>query len=167
LDAHYDWILCFDVIEHVESPRELIEQFTGLLKPNGKVCLFTPRAEGINLIEPELSIHQLHTPCHLHLLSEYILLELCTQAGFLVEGIYHRWYQDSWLPCASRRFIELFMKSHGNDMDAAFDRPNARIILRTPLLWFYAIFGYYLPSRKEDTMMTIFKVASERSSPLS
>jgi SAM-dependent methyltransferase len=157
LARRYDWVLCFDVIEHVKSPQALIQQFVKLLKPEGRLCLFTPRADGIKLAEPEESIHQLHSPCHLHILSERGLIDLCSSEGFSREVTYHRWYQDSWMPCTSRRFIELYMRCQGNDMDSAFDPPRWRGILTTPILWFYALFGYFLPPKKNDTMMIVFK----------
>jgi SAM-dependent methyltransferase len=162
LHDRYDWVLCFDVIEHVESPRRLIEDLRGMLKPDGRLCVFTPKADGIRLSDPEEFIHQLHTPCHLHILSEQALLDLGARAQFAQEAIYLRWYQDSWMPLTSRRFIELFMRAQGNDMDSAFDPPNWRVLSKMPLLWLYAFFGYFLPTDKDDTMMIIFKqVASD------
>ena len=157
LSADYDFVVSFDVLEHVESPRTLIHQYRELLRPGGFLCLETPRADGIDLCEPEEYIHELHMPYHLHILSESVLRDLSAEEGFSVTALYDRWYMDSWLPCTSRRFLERFLEAHGNDVDAAWDPPRLGIILATPSLWFYALFGYLFPSSKKDHMMVILR----------
>ncbi len=157
LSAHYDVVVSFDVIEHVESPKALIQTFENLLKPGGLLCIQTPRADGIDLSDPEEYIHILHMPYHIHILSERVLLDLCGESGFLEKTIFRRWFRDSWLPGTSRRFFETFMKAHGNDMESAFDPPKWSILLGTPALWYYALFGYFFPKGKQDNMMVMLK----------
>ena len=157
LTASYDCIVNFDVIEHVESPRALVAKFTQILKPGGLLCIQTPRADGIRLSDPEEFIHTLHMPYHVHILSEKALTRLCVENGLVVQSIHYRWFRDSRMPCASRRFIERFMRSHGNDMDSAFEPPKLGIVLATPALWFYSLFGPLLPSKKKDYMMIMLR----------
>jgi len=40
--ADFDLIICIDVIEHVSSGTEYLENLKKLLRPNGKIWLFTP-----------------------------------------------------------------------------------------------------------------------------
>jgi SAM-dependent methyltransferase len=157
LAERYDWVIANDVIEHVRSPRDLLREFVDLLEPGGRLCLITPRADGIDLADPERSIHQLHVPCHLHLLSEQALLGMAKGEGLIAERFYRRWFRDSWVPLTSRRCFETFMRLHGNDMDSAFDPPKWKAIATTPSLWFHALFGYWFPPTAEDSMMIIFR----------
>ena len=157
LSYQYDVVVALDVVEHVESTASLIRTFDQLVKPGGLLCLQTPRAEGIDLLRPEEFIHGLHMPYHVHILSELALIDLCTRHKFVVKSLYHRWYQDSWMPCTSRRFIDLFMKCNGNDLDAAFDPPTWQTMLTTPMLWLYALFGHFSIPKKKDTMMIVFQ----------
>jgi hypothetical protein len=144
------------VIEHVSAPQKQLHEFVKILEPQGHLCVQTPRADGIDLSNPEEHLHELHVPCHLHMYSEGTLIEHGARAGLSVRAIYRRWYVDSWAPFCSRRFIDLFMMAHGNDVDAAFDPPRVSVMLTTPRLWFYALFGYFLPNNKTDTMMVVF-----------
>jgi len=42
MDSHFDVVLMFSVIEHVENPLKVIEECYRILKPNGKIYLLTP-----------------------------------------------------------------------------------------------------------------------------
>lgn len=42
IKKRFDVITCIDVIEHVDSPTELLIQMRKLLKPNGVLCIVTP-----------------------------------------------------------------------------------------------------------------------------
>jgi len=46
----FDYIFFFEVIEHVDSPREFLQRFAYLLKPGGKLLLSTPAAVSITNI---------------------------------------------------------------------------------------------------------------------
>lgn len=163
LNQTYDVILSFDVIEHVESPQVLVTSLKKLIKSDGWLCIFTPRADGIDLERSEEFINALHMPYHLHILSEDALIRMFAQKGFKFDCIYRRWFQDSWMPLTSRRFIEGLQKSHGNDVDSLFEPLRLGVILTTPSLWFHSVFGYFIPLKREDTMMIIFRRATSRS----
>ncbi len=164
LKEKYDWIISMDVIEHVQSPRLQIQEFAKMLTHEGHLCLNTPRAEGIDLNRPDEFLHQLHTPCHLHLLSEKALVEIAGTEGLVPHAVSRRWYQDSWMPLTSRKFIEGLLKAQGNDIDAAFERPPLHLFLTKPSLLFYAFFGYFAGDHKADYMMYVFKKRSKMSS---
>lgn len=157
LSQKYDAILTMDVIEHELNPNDHVGRLATLLKPGGLLCIETPNAEGIDLDNPEEFIHSLHLPYHVHILSKRALIDLCAFQGLAKVIDYDRWYMDAWKFGTSRRFIECFMKTHGNDMDSAFDPPQAWKFLRHPSLILYFFFGYLLPLNKRDHMMIFFR----------
>lgn len=46
-DDSFDVVVVLDVIEHVSSPRELLQNIKRLLKKNGIVCIVTPNIGGV------------------------------------------------------------------------------------------------------------------------
>lgn len=44
-NSAFDCILCIEVIEHLENPREILRQFHEMLKPGGLVLMTTPHVE--------------------------------------------------------------------------------------------------------------------------
>ena len=44
-DNFFDVIYCFQVIEHVEDPIQIIKEFKRVIKPNGTIILSTPNIE--------------------------------------------------------------------------------------------------------------------------
>ncbi len=45
LKNKFDWILCIEVIEHLENPRQILRGISEMLKPGGKLLLTTPNVE--------------------------------------------------------------------------------------------------------------------------
>lgn len=41
-NQNFDVVVCLDVIEHVNSPRNLLAEINKVLKPNGLLCIVTP-----------------------------------------------------------------------------------------------------------------------------
>jgi len=41
-ENRFDWVLCLDVIEHVERPADLVDQIFRVLRPGGRLLLTTP-----------------------------------------------------------------------------------------------------------------------------
>jgi SAM-dependent methyltransferase len=156
LRTRYDWVICLDVIEHDQNPREFLSRLVSLLNPRGLLCLETPNAEGIVLADTEEYLHALHVPYHIHIFSQQALLDLSLQQGLEQVRVYNRWYMDSWPPGTARRLFEPLMKFGGNDLDLGYEPPRGWLFLRHPSLFFYLFFGYFVPSQKQDHMMMIF-----------
>jgi SAM-dependent methyltransferase len=154
LSRSHEFVICLDVLEHAEDPAAMMDELAALVKPGGRLCLNTPRADGIDLNDPEADLHQLHQPCHRHIFSEAALVRLCARAGLAVESVRTRFLRDHWLPAANWRFGSEYMRVHGNDMEAAFEPPRASAMLRHPRLWALALFGWLLP-QKGDSMMLV------------
>lgn len=47
-DASFDVIICTEVLEHILEPIKVIEEFSRILKPGGKVLLSAPLGSGIH-----------------------------------------------------------------------------------------------------------------------
>lgn len=155
LQRTYDCIIAQDVIEHVENPREWLEWLVGRLKPGGVMCIGTPNASGIDLGKPEIFALSLHQPYHRHLLSRQALLAMAENSGLSPIAKYDRFYYDTLYPTVNYRFLREYVRSAGNVLDAAFEDPKIGLVLSSPRLWFYAVFGYFIPPRSE--MMVIFR----------
>lgn len=74
IDGKYDFILAFEMVEHLMNPLWLLCQINSALKPNGILYLSTP----IN--KPKL----LWRPDHFHEFDEYRLKQLFQKANFEV-----------------------------------------------------------------------------------
>lgn len=82
LNEKFDYVCSQDVIEHVSEPRELIDEYSHLLKKEGILVIGTPNAEEIKLEKTQKFLTELHQPYHQHILSEQALTKLCQQKGF-------------------------------------------------------------------------------------
>ncbi len=154
LGASYNWVLCIDVIEHLERPKQLLTELSGYLNATGKLCVGTPRAEGVDLDRPNL--HTLHLPCHIYVLSENILTQFGQDLRLIPKKIYRNWFRDSYWPFTSRKFFETFMRVSGDDMESAFERPRLHMFMLHPSLIVYALFGYFFFPKIEDNVMIVF-----------
>ena len=47
-DNKIDFVLCLDVIEHVEEDEKMIKEVSRVLKPGGKIILATPMQDGVS-----------------------------------------------------------------------------------------------------------------------
>lgn len=70
-DGTFDAVLCTQVLEHLEWPRESVKEMHRVLKPGGKLFMTAPMAH------PE---HQ--TPYDFFRYTSYGIESICSQAGF-------------------------------------------------------------------------------------
>ncbi len=155
LEQSYDVVVAQDVIEHANDPQSLLAQLNTYLHPGGILCIGTPCADAIDLSKPDLFIMPLHQPYHRHILSENSLLQLGKDIGLIFKHIYHRWYYDTLFPTVNYRFIQEYMQRAGNVLDVVVEPPRIGMVLASPPLLFYALFGYFFPPRSE--MMVLFQ----------
>jgi 2-polyprenyl-3-methyl-5-hydroxy-6-metoxy-1,4-benzoquinol methylase len=155
LTRQYDLVTCQDVIEHVEDPQELMGVLSRSVRPGGLLCIGTPRADGIDLRDPSDSIHSLHQPYHLHILSEKALTDIALKAGLVCEKLYLRHSCDTPYPFINWPFLRGYLKAIDDTLDAGFDPPHVGAVARSPRLWFLGVFGYLLSCRSE--MIAIFR----------
>lgn len=143
LDRRYDVVFSQDVIEHVESPKDFMHEIARLVKPGGVAYIGTPNAAKIDLDDPESFLGEIHAPYHRHILSESALVSLARDSGLELVARYPRYYLDTPWPSANTRVIMEYLRRCGNWIDAAFEPPRWGLVLRSPALWYYGLFGYF------------------------
>ena len=160
LNREYDAVVCQDVIEHVEDPRRLMDVLARCVRPGGMLCLGTPRADDIDLMNVRRSIHALHQPYHLHILSRTALHHLAIAAGLEVEALYVRHSCDTPYPFVNWPFLRAYLAANDDTLDAGFDPPRPKVFLRSLRLLPLGLFGYLLPSRSD--MIAILRKPAEK-----
>lgn len=55
-DNKFDYVILMELLEHVESPYNLLKKIYGLLKPGGKIIISTPNSTSIKEIFDTLSL---------------------------------------------------------------------------------------------------------------
>lgn len=147
LEQQYDAVVSYDVIEHLEDPRQFLAEMVGLLRPDGLLVIGTPNADHVPLTTENLSAPELSQPYHRHILSERTLLALGKEYGLTAEHVHRRFYFDTLVPGVNTRFMWGYIAVTGGVIDAAVEPPRPSVVLRSPRLWFHALFGYFFPVR--------------------
>jgi SAM-dependent methyltransferase len=143
LKGPYDAVVSYDVIEHDDDPRGFIKRIRPLVRRGGLLVIGTPNADHISL--ERKADPSLHPPYHRHILSESVLLSLGREQGFEPVHIYRRSFFDSLVPTVNSRFLWSYIGETGL-LDTAVEPPRTDLILRSPKLLFFALFGYFLPA---------------------
>lgn len=155
LERQYDVVVCQDVIEHVEDPRALLRELAAVLRSGGLLCLGTPRADGIDLAHAQDAIHSLHTPYHLHILSERALVAGAAAAGLRLEQLYRQHSCDTLHPFTNWAFLRAYLRAADDTLDAGFDPPRVSVVARSPRLWALGLLGGWRQTPSE--MIAIFR----------
>jgi len=159
LQKQYDAVVSYDVIEHSDEPRDFFRSLVDLVKPGGLLVIGTPNAENV-------SVHRkgdpsLHVPYHRHILSEKALLALGKEARCEPAQVYERSFYDSLYPTVNSRFMWRYIQKTGGLLDAAVEPPQTGVVLRSPDLVFFALFGYFFPLG--DNIVVSFRTPARQS----
>jgi SAM-dependent methyltransferase len=145
LDKKYDVVTSYDVIEHLDDPRSYLSALLKPLKKGGLLVIGTPNADYISLkAEPYFQV-ELSQPYHRHIFSEKALRSLCAEFGLEPVFVYRRFYFDSLYPAVNTRFMWEYVNQNGGFLDVCVKPLKISQILKSPKLFFYAFFGYFLP----------------------
>jgi hypothetical protein len=125
------------------------------VRPGGLLCIGTPRADGIDLRNPNRTIHSLHQPYHLHILSEKALKAIATGEGLVLEQLYRRHSCDTLFPFVNWPFLRAYLRALDDTLDAGFDPPRIDVVAKSPGLLFLGLFGYLL--RCDSEMIAAFR----------
>lgn len=152
--AQFDCVIANDVIEHVDSPRAMMQDCIERVKPGGLLYVGTADSEGVtNMADLVPHTMRLHQPFHRVILTQQSLLKLGDELALEVIEAYKRSYMDTLMPFSNYRFLDEFNKAHGHNLDNALAPDAAGIIARKPSLLFYALFGYFMPSAFEPAVL--------------
>jgi 2-polyprenyl-3-methyl-5-hydroxy-6-metoxy-1,4-benzoquinol methylase len=159
LERRYDCVVSQDVIEHVDSPLELLALFDRLTEPSALIAIGTPDAAAIDLRVAEKYVHTLHVPYHRHILTSAALREHGEALGWRVSRYYSTMYGNTLLPAQNPRFGLHYLNCHDDTLDLVTEpvRPSARWLLH-PATPFFMFFGYFF-DRHTDVMFTFRKGA--------
>jgi len=155
LNEQYDAVVSFDVIEHVDDPRQLLAELRNLLHPLGHLVIGTPNANYLSVraeTSPDIELSQ---PFHRHILSEQALLDLAHRSRLRTVQVYRTNLVDSMIPGINTRFMWTYIKRTGGAIDVAVEPPRLKVILSSPRLLFYAFFGALFPPR--GNMVGVFE----------
>jgi SAM-dependent methyltransferase len=153
--APFDYILLQDVLEHEENPYEMLSYLNGLLAPGGHILIGVPRADAIDLNDPDRSdfYNAIHAPCHLHLYTPEGLEKLGQMQGWEKRLFYDRGYDDTrWFGLNTRAW-NAYQRICDGSIDAIFEPIDLKKALRSPEVIFYALFGYLLSYRTSMSMV--------------
>jgi 2-polyprenyl-3-methyl-5-hydroxy-6-metoxy-1,4-benzoquinol methylase len=78
----YDFVRMDSVLEHIDAPHEFLERIRELLKPRGKLILFTPNADSLSLRFLKGKSVSAWAPEHLILYSRLGIERLLSDTGF-------------------------------------------------------------------------------------
>lgn len=165
-ESKFDFILIMDVIEHVESPIELLRELDSLLKPGGYVVVGCPNAEGIDLESnnKDKFVHELHQPYHLHIPTQAVVEGIGQKVGWVAAGFSNRYYGDTLWPGLNTNAILNYVQLKGNFMDSAFEPLDLRTAITSPKFLFNAVFGYYWGRRESNMTCVLHKPSQPQSS---
>lgn len=150
----FDCVIANDVIEHVDSPRAMMQEVYDQVKPGGLLYVGTADSEGVeNMADLVPHTMRLHQPFHRVILTQQGVLDLGAELGLEVVASYKRSYMDTFMPFSNYRFLDEFNKAHGHNLDNALAPDAAGIVARKPILLFYALFGYFMPSAYEPAVL--------------
>jgi len=83
-DNFFDLITVFDVIEHLNSPYNLVNELYRICKKNGKLIITTPNINALGRIISRKNWHGFKDQTHLYLFTQKSLEHLVEKAGFKV-----------------------------------------------------------------------------------
>ena len=88
-DRYFDVVTAHDVIEHLYSPREELEEIYRILKPNGLLVLDTPNMDVFSLAIDGLQWHHIKPKEHIFYLSDEHLRKILADQHFKIECVRH------------------------------------------------------------------------------
>ncbi|MFN8390445.1 MAG: class I SAM-dependent methyltransferase [Bdellovibrionota bacterium] len=159
----FDAVVSYDVIEHVDSPREFLNMLVGRVRPGGLMVLGTPNADHIPLQYRTFPAMELSQPYHRHILSGRVLFELAREHSLEVQHTLRRFYFDSLIPTVNTRYMWSYINATGGMIDVCVQPMQKSVMFRSPRLLFEAFFGYFFPPRG-NILVTFRRPLSEKLS---
>ena len=157
LSQKYNFVVSYQVIEHVDEPRFFFSQAASCLEKGGILAIETPNATEIPLSETDGYLmnqkHILHQPYHQHILSKKALLDLGLSQDLTVVQSSRTFEGETLFPGVNNRAIWTYIRLAGDVHDVIEQPIQLKIILTSPQLLFYAFAGYFLPVKGNMTVI--------------
>ncbi len=152
--APFDVLVNNDTIEHCDDVRGVIQHNVDLVRPGGLLYIGTADSAPVDMDDLEPHIMRLHQPFHRVIFTEDSLHRLAGDFGLEVVARFRRSYQDTLRPFSNYRFLDELNRALGHELDRALDpKQSTAAFLRSPRLWFFALFGYLSPSAYEPAVV--------------
>lgn len=143
LQKKYDFVLCQDVIEHVDRPADFLADLRGLAADGGRLVIGTPYSDNIDIFDTIDQVGVLHQPFHRFIISHKEVHRFFSHPDWMVEEVFERWYLDSWFPFVNSQFLFHFFKSGGGVIDIGFESVSPFHWIKNPSLIFWGFFGRF------------------------
>ena len=111
------------------------------MRSGGTLFVVTPNAAALDAAQPAMP--EFHQPYHRHILSDVALRRLGEKVGLELQGLERRYFIDTPWPAVNNRFVWEYVRATGGVLDVVFEPPQTGLVLRSPRLSFYALFGYW------------------------
>lgn len=95
LDHKFDVVTMWHVLEHIEKPRELMNDINHLLSSNGILVFQTPNTDSLGFKLGKADWFHLDSPRHLVLYNKKSAEVLCRQTGFEIMKIKNEFYDNT------------------------------------------------------------------------
>lgn len=152
LTKRYQCVVSQDVIEHVDDPAALLQQFDSMLEPGGVVIIGTPDAAALDLSDTDDYAHALHQPFHRHILSMAALKRCGEALGWEVTAEYSTMYNNTLVPTMNPRFVLHYVRCHDDFFDLVAEPVRLSWRMLTPATPFFALFGYFFDRKTDITV---------------
>jgi 2-polyprenyl-3-methyl-5-hydroxy-6-metoxy-1,4-benzoquinol methylase len=86
-DEQFDTVIMSQLIEHLPSPKETLNEIHRLLKPGGKLYIYCPNAEGYLKSLFSKYWHGWHLPFHLYHFTKETLSKYAKECGYEIVNI--------------------------------------------------------------------------------
>ena len=150
LERNYDFVISQDVIEHAPDTLSLLDEMLTLVRAGGGMAVIgTPDAAEISLDDPIDVVGPLHQPYHRHILTKAQLENLIEARGLNITKVLQRWYVDTWIPFLNSSFFFHYVAATGGAVDSIFEPIRYPLILGSPKLLVYGLFGRLRNPRKD------------------
>lgn len=108
LEAPFDWISFYEVLEHQHDPKQFLRRIKRVLSPEGIVSLSVPNIDSLACLLMGSAANSIDGLQHLNYFSKSSLVNMFSETGFTLE------YFDTAIPATDQ--IEKFLTEQGNDI---------------------------------------------------
>lgn len=153
LRRRYRLVLSTDVVEHVPSPVEHLEQVCARVAEGGSLYVQTPDAHHIDLGRAASARQVLQQPYHRHLVTAAWLVGQLRRLGFEPVAQTHRPYFHTRIPFLNLPTIDYYLDRHGGLV--ALNEPLQWSTLLRPGFWYRGLAGGFVS--RTDEVQLIFR----------